>query len=646
MLKKNKLQVIIIFLILIISSGICIAEEILLRDSWYLLEKDGKPVGFNFGQIFQVDDGYRYEYDQTIQMNFLGNPVEVTQHIEWKVDQEFKLQLLEISTKTDEVMTKTVTTCNNGEINVVTTDATGKEYKSYWQIDEELYLTDSFLDYLFIKGDVQVGQEYVVTCWNVAQNKPEAVTIRIEEAITDEYKGKAFSGFKIRMTAESGESITFADSSGDLIKLEDLQQNFTQRKVEKEEIPQLESMAMDVLMVPGNINVAHPFRSTDSQIRVKWNKVDNEQFNWEDNRQKLIEYQKTDQGQEVLLTIKKDMRDFAGVVNLPVTEEKFIPYLKETDFINPSLPEVQELVTEIIGDEDDGWIVTQKLVNWVYEFIKYEPVIQTLTTEEILERKGGKCVEYAVLFASLARSAGLPTRVIFGERYEANNWIGHLWNEVWLGEWITVDPSHNQISPDALLLKFVDSDNVMGTQIVRRGLIGQLDIEIIDVQLAATETEEREVLETGINGQTYTNADFQCRITGPEGWQLIETSEQGVPLLVMQSANVGAAQGVLIMFSIPNGTTSEQMLQTRITALKNVLPEFTMIDQQNAVIANEPAAYGTWTFNFQGNLVRQQNWVLAHGDLCYILVFGVADEMWDDYQNYFQEILANFETID
>jgi len=163
---------------------------------------------------------------------------------------------------------------------------------------------------------------------------------------------------------------------------------------------------------------------------------------------------------------------------LPLTDSEFAPYLVETRFITPSLPELGDLTEAICGEETDGWLVTQKILDWVYQNIRTEMIPQTLTTEEILTGRKGKCAEYAILFAAMARAAGLPTKVALGERYQDGVWVGHMWNEVWLGEWVAVDPSHGQSAPDALLLKFVDSPDVMGTQKVRMGLTGKLGIII------------------------------------------------------------------------------------------------------------------------------------------------------------------------
>ena len=46
----------------------------------------------------------------------------------------------------------------------------------------------------------------------------------------------------------------------------------------------------------------------------------------------------------------------------------------------------------------------------------------------------------------------------------AGQWMGHMWNEVFVGRWVTVDTGYNEIGESQLLLKFIHSDTVGGTQ--------------------------------------------------------------------------------------------------------------------------------------------------------------------------------------
>ncbi len=68
------------------------------------------------------------------------------------------------------------------------------------------------------------------------------------------------------------------------------------------------------------------------------------------------------------------MRDFAGRATLPLTDSEFAPYLVRNSFITPSLPELGDLTEAICGEETDGWLVTQKILDWVYQNIRTEMI--------------------------------------------------------------------------------------------------------------------------------------------------------------------------------------------------------------------------------------------------------------------------------
>jgi hypothetical protein len=402
-------------------------------------------------------------------------------------------------------------------------------------------------------------------------------------------------------------------------------------------------MNLNALLVPGNRRVNFPFRSISSKIKVKWGtSLKLKEFEFNDNRQKLISHQSVAAKQEAILEIKRERRDFSEKVVLPLKEPALAPYLADVQYITPSAPAVQKLSRQILNGETDGWRATQKLTKWVFEYIKPAMIPETLTTKQILEGKTGKCVEYAVLFAALARAAGLPTRVVLGERYQDNVWIGHLWNEVWLGEWVAIDASHNQVAPDALLLKFIASDTILGAQKVRVGLIGELEIEILDVRLQAADKNKNSALKTGIDGQIYTNADFKCRMTIPEGWKLLQGQEQGMPELVVQNRKNLSAANILLMFNVPQGTAAEMLLSSRISMLKNALPEFTLLKEEKQTLKEYPAAVGTWKFTHSGAKIKQQNWIVIRDDIEYLLVFQASGNEWQQYEPEFQKMREQF----
>src|ERR1041385_4515814 len=60
---------------------------------------------------------------------------------------------------------------------------------------------------------------------------------------------------------------------------------------------------------------------------------------------------------------------------------------------------------------------------------------QTLATRE------ADCSEFSALFVAMARSLGLPARIVSGLAYSGNSFGGHAWVEVWAGKCSELDPS-------------------------------------------------------------------------------------------------------------------------------------------------------------------------------------------------------------
>lgn len=71
---------------------------------------------------------------------------------------------------------------------------------------------------------------------------------------------------------------------------------------------------------------------------------------------------------------------------------------------------------------------------------------------DTLSRGAGDCTEHAVLFASLMRSHGIPTRLVTGMLLTPGGiWAYHMWNSYWDGEsWQSIDPSTKTFRPGAL----------------------------------------------------------------------------------------------------------------------------------------------------------------------------------------------------
>ncbi len=643
--RKLQLGVVCLVLALFLFAANVGAAETTISENWCLLEQEDRAVGLSFDRYLKTEEGFLYTSNIALQMGILGGPAqEMKIYAELTMDDNYLARSYRIISELGGKQSQISGVIADSQVTVTVTEPNGAEYLSRFSEEggEPLYFKDSFLEYIVRTKGLKVGDKHTARVWDYGSNAFSDFIFRVEEKTTYQYKGESVPVFSI-IEESPGQATWLVSEDGDLYYSYDAVQKLGARRVEKDDIPELSALSLDVLLVPGNVRVAHPFRSLKSTIKVDWKDVDFADFNFTDNRQKLMSHTETDKAHQALLEIVKDQRDFTGRVTLPVTDSEFAPYLAETRFITPSLPEIGDLVRAICGEEADGWLVTQKILNWVYGNMQVEMIPQTLTTEEILAGRKGKCAEYAILFAAMTRAAGLPTKVALGERYQDGAWVGHLWNEVWLGEWISVDPSHGQSAPDALLLKFVDSPEVMGTQKVRMGLTGKLGISIEEVTVDGEDAAV--ALETGVQGQTYTNADYCCRLTVPDDFQLVETEEQGMPMLVAYKTVDPETQVVLIPFSVPQGTAAAQILNARIPALGQALPKFTLLGQGSGEIVGHPAAIGAWTYEHD-KTYKQQNWIIIARDCGYLFVFNSSLELWESNEDDFATIREGFAIIE
>ncbi|UKS26238.1 transglutaminase-like domain-containing protein [Paenibacillus sp. HWE-109] len=85
--------------------------------------------------------------------------------------------------------------------------------------------------------------------------------------------------------------------------------------------------------------------------------------------------------------------------------------------------------------------------NFTYDYKKAQTVADTYIPDldEVYEASQGICYDFAATFAAMARSEGLPTRLVMG--YEASSpETYHAWNQVFLAdrnEWVTIDTTYD-----------------------------------------------------------------------------------------------------------------------------------------------------------------------------------------------------------
>jgi len=159
-------------------------------------------------------------------------------------------------------------------------------------------------------------------------------------------------------------------------------------------------------------------------------------------------------------------------------------------------PEIVSRAESIVSGSADSWQAALALYDWVYRSVDKEIVFSVPSALDVLHSMRGDCNEHTILYVALARAAGLPAQTQLGVVYSEHGFYYHAWPEVYVGEWVRMDPTLGQPVADATHIKFVEGGIGRWSEILR--LVGGINIEVTDIEYGEPQglSMDRLVLET------------------------------------------------------------------------------------------------------------------------------------------------------
>ncbi len=190
---------------------------------------------------------------------------------------------------------------------------------------------------------------------------------------------------------------------------------------------------------------------------------------------------------------QKVERDGPDALRLTVTAKPLTPQgsltlkqaaLAQPEWVKPApyLPadnaEVKALAERILGGETNAFWASQKLRDWVHRNMTVRADIGVIRSGlDVLKDRRGVCRDFAVLYTTLARAAGLPTRIATGLVYADDAFYYHAWGESYVGRWVDLDPTLPTAFVDATHLKLSHGSAESMLSVAR--VMGQLKAEVV-----------------------------------------------------------------------------------------------------------------------------------------------------------------------
>ncbi|UCE67200.1 MAG: transglutaminase domain-containing protein [Candidatus Zixiibacteriota bacterium] len=171
------------------------------------------------------------------------------------------------------------------------------------------------------------------------------------------------------------------------------------------------------------------------------------------------------------------------VLNLPIESEEMKPYLASSVYIQSDAEEIKSLAADIIGDEKNSWEAAKKINQWVFDNIEKQFTPDFSNALQTLQTKQGDCGEHSALTVALLRAVGIPARPVAGLVYwpPGEGFGYHAWVEVFVGEWVMMDPSWGEDIVNPAHIALTTGDLVDQTSILSR-VMGKMGIEVVEAE--------------------------------------------------------------------------------------------------------------------------------------------------------------------
>ncbi|UPG84845.1 transglutaminase-like domain-containing protein [Luteibacter aegosomatis] len=129
-------------------------------------------------------------------------------------------------------------------------------------------------------------------------------------------------------------------------------------------------------------------------------------------------------------------------------------------WVQSDSPRVVELARSVVGDARNDLQRMRRLRAWLSDYIDRKGLdVGYASALETLDSRTGDCTEHAVLLTALARSLGIPARVVTGVVYvdrlggASRVFVPHAWSQAFVdGRWISFDSAQRRFDSTHIAL--------------------------------------------------------------------------------------------------------------------------------------------------------------------------------------------------
>ena len=444
-------------------------------ERWQGIYGEGKKVGYSHRVRAPTADGFAVTADTQVHLSMMGGAQLVRTRLDADTDRSLRLRRFTFRLRSGSI-DFAVSGAVHDEVLEVSSGSLGPQTIRL-PLTKPIALSDTLED-LIGQERLETGHTFQYSLFDPVSSAPAPVQLTIGPLERVVLPDGARSAYRVEEQYQGSVVRLWVEPGGDVLKEEGpLGLTVVRERDERAATSGIAGGGID-LAAAAAIPVSHPIASPRSARRLRLHVAQapaSAAFSFPP-RQTL---------DGPTLRIEQD--DVAAIrsFTLPARATAFAAELGATPFLQIDDPSVRRASESILGGERDAERAARKLLDWVHDNLAKVPTISVPNAVQVLQERKGDCNEHAVLYAALARAAGLPARMIAGIVYMPatggmpGGFFYHAWDEVWLGAWIAVDPTFGQFPADATHVALIEGDPDKSVALI--GLVGQLRLEVEEV---------------------------------------------------------------------------------------------------------------------------------------------------------------------
>ena len=437
------------------------------RQEWSGIYLKGSKIGYSSSELKRIEEGYHITEDVFMDLTVMDMPQRVQTHVNVVADGDMRLQIFSFILSSG-VISMSVSGTVQGQrmrLNILTG---GKNEWREIPLKEPPVLTNS-IRYLLLKRGIKPGMNYSQPFFDPLTLSTRTMQVQVLDKEHIETNGLPQECYKVQTSFQGITTASWVNEQGETLR-EESPMGLVLVREDREQAMEKGWGERPDLTAVSSIKVSRAFSAAGlSFLKLRLKNVSLDGFVLNEGRQRLtgdiVEIRREDISPD-------DMRQAA------FSWPEMDPFLQATPFIQSDNPVIIDFVKKQAGGQNNAYAVVRSLTGWVYANIEKKPTLSIPSALEVLATKQGDCNEHAVLLTALCRAAGVPCRVAAGLVHLNGSFFYHAWCEVFLGRWVSVDPTMDQFPADVSHIKFVDGD--MENQISILRLIGKLEIDVLE----------------------------------------------------------------------------------------------------------------------------------------------------------------------